>query len=78
MNISIYALMMAIKSVQRDIATHERLANDAELSDEDLDYYGLLLLDLTKVFGELCIVYDVQQKNYPDFPPMEELIRVVA
>ena len=78
MNLSIYALMMAIKSIQRDIAAHEKLANDAELSDEDLDYYGQLVLDLTKVFGELCMVYDVEQKNYPDFPPMAELIRVVA
>ena len=78
MNISIYALMMAIKSVQRDIAAHEKLANDAELSDEDLDYYGQLVLDLSKVFGELCMVYDAEQKNYPDFPPMEEVIRVMA
>lgn len=78
MNISIYALMMAIKSVQRDIVAHEKLANDAQASDEDLDYYGQLVMDLTKVFGELCMVYDVEQKNHPDFPEMEELIRVVG
>ncbi len=75
MNVSIFALMMSIKSMQRDIVEQEKLANDETASDEDLDYYGQLVLDLSKVFGELCMAYDIAQKEYPDFPAMEELIR---
>jgi hypothetical protein len=77
MEISIYALMMAIKSVQRDIVQHEKLASDDSLSDDDLDYYGQQVLDLTKVFGELCMAYETAQKADTTFPTLENLIEKI-
>ncbi len=74
-DISIDSLMMAIKSVQRDIKRHEELAQDTNLSDDDLDYYGQYVLDLTKVYGELGMAYQEAQKQYPECPLLEELTK---
>ncbi|MBI3230860.1 MAG: hypothetical protein HYZ45_12000 [Burkholderiales bacterium] len=76
-NISLNALMTAIKAVQRDIAYHEKLAADTSLSDDDLDYYGQCVLDLTQVFGELGMTYQDAQKEHPEFPTYDELTKEI-
>ncbi len=77
MNLSINALMMAMFSVHRDIKHHEALNNDESLEQEEREEYGQYVLDLTQVFGELGMAYKEAQKNAPEFPTIDELLKKI-
>lgn len=73
MNLSLNTLMLAIKAVQRDIQRHEELAQGVGLSDEDYDYYGQYVLDLTQALSELGDLYRIAREGHPECPSLEDL-----
>ena len=73
-DISTNTLMLAIKAVQRDIKHYEELAGDA-VDDEDVEYYGQYVLDLTKAMSELGTLYQEARKRHPQCPTLDELVR---
>ena len=75
MNMSLNTLMLAIKAIERDIKTQEKLAQDDALSDEDSDYYGQYVLDLTQALSELAGLYQIARVGHPECPTLEELVR---
>lgn len=73
MNVSLNTLMLAIKAIQRDITRYEELAQREGLSDEDYDYYGQYVLDLTRALSELGDLYRIARESHPECPSLEEL-----
>lgn len=74
MELSTFALMCAVKAIQHDIARHEKLASDESLSDDDLDYHGQKVLDLTAVLSEVCRAYELAQVHDADWPTLTALL----
>ncbi|WP_338846650.1 hypothetical protein V8J88_23185 [Massilia sp. W12] len=74
MVLTITTLMLAVKAMQRDIARNEALASDATLDDNDLEYYGQMVMDQLPAFAELRQAYEEEQANNPEFPPLDELL----
>jgi hypothetical protein len=74
MNISAETLMMALKSVQRDMTRVEKLIRQKDLSEEDIDYYSELLLDLTRASCDLGSAYEEQRSTMPELPPLADLM----
>lgn len=75
MNLSMNTLMLAIKAVQRDIKRHEDLLQDGTLTEEDCDYYGQYVLDLTKALSELGGTYQAARREHPELPALDELMK---
>ena len=75
MDMSINTLMLAIKAIERDIKSHEKIAQGEALSDEDSDYYGQYVLDLTQALSELAGLYQIARGGHPECPTLEELVR---
>lgn len=74
MELTIYTLMMAVKAMQRDIARHEVLAADETLGEEELEYYGQMVMDQMPAFGELRVAYEKAQADNPEFPVLDQLL----
>ena len=74
MNLSITTLMFAVKAMQRDIARHEALSADCQLSDEDAEYYGQMVMDQLPAFSELRQAYEQEQIANPEFPLLRDLL----
>ena len=74
MSISMNSLMLAIKAIQRDIETHERLLREPGLSDEDADYHGQYVQDLTRALGEIGDVYERSRSDHAGAPTLERLL----
>lgn len=55
--LSLDTLVLCIKAVQRDIAWHEQLAGSEDSSDEDIEYHGQYVLDLSRALSELGSLY---------------------
>lgn len=73
-DISTNTLMLAIKAVQRDIKHYEELAGEA-VDDEDVEYYGQYVLDLSRAMSELGTLYQEALKHHPECPTLDELVR---
>lgn len=65
MEISMNSLMLAIKAMQRDIDQHQALLSDDQLSDDDADYHGQYIMDLTRALGEIGDVYERSRGGHP-------------
>lgn len=74
MQISLNSLMLAIKALQRDIDRHQQMLNAGGLSDEDADYYGQYVQDLTQALGEIGDVYERSRGGHLAAPPLEKLL----
>lgn len=74
MELSTFALMCAVKAIQHDITRHERLASDESLDDDDLEYHGQKVLDLTAVLSEVCRAYELAQANDTEWPTLTALL----
>jgi NhaP-type Na+/H+ and K+/H+ antiporter len=74
MKISMNSLMLAIKAIQRDIDQREALLNEDELSDDDADYQGQYVMDLTRALGEIGDVYERSRGGVPEAPSLETLL----
>jgi len=74
MEISMNTLMLALKAIQRDIDRHRMLANGDDLSEEDADYYGSYVLDLSRALGELGDVYELARATTPEAPSLDQLL----
>ena len=75
MNMSLNTLMLAIKAIERDIESHEKIAQAEALSDEDSDYYGQYVIDLMQALSELAGLYQIARTGHPECPTLEELVR---
>ena len=75
MTISLNTLMLAIKSLSRDIKWYEEKLRTEELDPEDSDYYGEYVLDLSKALSELAGVYEAERSHHADkdLPTVDEL-----
>jgi len=78
MDISINALMLAIKAMQRDIDHHRMRLSDVGISDDDADYHGQYVVDLTQALGEIGDVYEHSRKETPAAPTLDQLLRAGA
>lgn len=75
MNISLNTLMLAIKAIDHDIKRYEEIANNEMLNDEDADYYGQYVLDLTQGLSELGGLYQTARESHPECPALDELLK---
>lgn len=64
-------------SIHHDIKYHEALNNDESLERETREKYGEYVLDLTQVLGELGMAYKEAQKDPPEFPTIDELLKKI-
>jgi len=74
MNIAAETLMMALKSIQRDIKRVEKMLSQNKLSEEDIDYYSEFVLDLTRAASDLGAAYETKRANMPELPPLSDFI----
>lgn len=72
--LSLDTLMLCIKAVQRDIAWHEQLAGSEDSSDEDIEYHGQYVLDLSRALSELGGLYQDARDGRPELPELDRLI----
>lgn len=75
MEISVNSLMLAIKAIQRDIDQHQAQMSGDQLSDDDNDYQGQYIIDLTRALGEMGDVYERSREKVPEAPALEQLLR---
>lgn len=74
MDISMNSLMLAIKAIQRDIDRREALLDDDKLSDDDADYQGQYVMDLTQALSEIGDVYERSRAGIAEAPSLEKLL----
>lgn len=74
MNISINALQLALKALQRDIDHYTAMANDESTSEDQADSHGGYVLDLMAALSEIGDVYEKSRAATPDAPPLESLL----
>jgi NhaP-type Na+/H+ and K+/H+ antiporter len=72
--LSLDTLMLCIKAVQRDIAWHEQLAGSEDASDEDVEYHGQYVLDLSRALSELGSLYQDARAGNPGLPELDQLL----
>lgn len=74
MTISINALQLALKALQREIDHYTALANDAATSDEQAETHGAYVLDLMAALSEIGDLYERSRAATPTAPPLEQLL----
>lgn len=72
--LSLDTLILCIKAVQRDIAWHEQLAGSEDSSDEDIEYHGQYVLDLSRALSELGSLYQDALEGHPGLPGLDQLM----
>lgn len=78
MEMSIYTIMLALFAMQRDIRFHEQMCNAPTATADEQDEHGQYVLDLTRAYGEMRMMYQHLQATHPDMPPVEVVDRQVA
>ena len=73
--LSATSLMLAVKSLDIEIKRHEAKLTTGDLSDEDADYYGQYVLDLTRAFSEVASAYEDARQIDARLPAVEKLLR---
>ena len=74
MSLSASTLMLAIKCVDREIRSWEVKLRKGELDEDDSDYYGHYVLDLTKPLGDLGSAYEEARAGNGDLPTIDKLL----
>lgn len=72
--LSLDTLMPCINAVQRDMTRHEQLAGSEDGSDEDIEYHGQYVLDLSRALSELGSLYRDARKGHPGLPEPDQPI----
>lgn len=75
MQLSGSTLMLALKAVEDVKKRYEEKLGSKDLSDEDEDYYGHYVLDLTKASAELESVYLAARRQDSALPDVNDLLK---
>jgi hypothetical protein len=74
MSLSASTLMLAIRCVDREIRRWEVKLRKGDLNEEDSDYYGHYVLDLTRALGDLGTEYEAARAGNTNLPTVDALL----
>jgi|HubBroStandDraft_5_1064220.scaffolds.fasta_scaffold2775752_1 hypothetical protein len=73
--ISLSALIIAIKSIDRDIKAQEAALAEGRVNDDDTDETGTYVLDMQKVMSELLSTYKTACRDHPELSPLDTWLK---
>jgi hypothetical protein len=73
--ISLSALIIAIKSIDRDIKRQEAALAEGRVNDDDTDETGMYILDMQKVMSELLSTYKTACRDHPELSALDTWLK---